>query len=198
LTVLIVVVVAAIGLVWLGQWLVVEDALVRTHAIVVLGGSLPSRAIEAARLYRDGWASEVWVTRGARFADEAAVRRLGIDVPGEEFYSEQVLQRLGVPKVAIRLLDGAVQNTAEELRLVGHELEGAGGGCVILVTSKPHTRRVRVTWKTVVGDTHCAVIRYATDEPFDERAWWRRRVDALAVSREILGLANAWAGFPIR
>src|ERR1700682_4049460 len=45
-----------------GPWLVVEDPLVKAKAIVVLSGAMPLRAIEAAKLYRGGYAPEIWLT----------------------------------------------------------------------------------------------------------------------------------------
>ena len=45
-----------------GRWLVVEDPLAKARAIVVLSGAMPSRALEAAKLYREGYAPEVWLT----------------------------------------------------------------------------------------------------------------------------------------
>jgi hypothetical protein len=67
-----------------------------------------------------------------------------------------------------------------------------------VVTSKPHTRRVRAIWhKLVPSDLHL-VVRFATDDTFDGAHWWRRTHDGLDVLRETLGLLNAWAGFPLR
>src|SRR2546421_12450807 len=45
-----------------GRWLVAEDPLGKASAIVVLSGAMPMRALEAATLYRDGYAPEVWLT----------------------------------------------------------------------------------------------------------------------------------------
>src|SRR5882757_3164959 len=45
-----------------GRWLVREDSIQKADAIAVLTGSLPSRALEAAQLYRDGYAKEIWLT----------------------------------------------------------------------------------------------------------------------------------------
>jgi hypothetical protein len=48
-----------------------------------------------------------------------------------------------------------------------------------------------------VGDAPQAVVRYATDAPYDPARSWRQTRDALAVSREVFGLMNVWAGFPV-
>jgi uncharacterized SAM-binding protein YcdF (DUF218 family) len=182
----------------MGRWLVTSDPLQQARAVVVLGGQVPFRAMEAAAVYNQGWAHEVWLTRGGVHPEDLALARLGIDRPPEYAYSRQVLERLGVPADAIHELTGQNQNTAEEVRDVARQLNAAGGGRVILITSKYHARRVRVLWHALVGSRPEAVVRYAADDPFAPGRWWRTTGDALAVSREYFGLLNAWAGFPIK
>jgi len=46
----------AIAFLEVGKWLVVEDSLTQSRAIAVLSGNMPLRAIEAAKLYRQGYA----------------------------------------------------------------------------------------------------------------------------------------------
>jgi hypothetical protein len=99
---------------------------------------------------------------------------------------------------AIRVLAAGVWNTVDEMRLVAAELERAGGDRVIIVTSKSHSRRVRATWSAIVGAFPRAIIRYAREEPYDAKGWWRNTRDALDVSREVFGLMNVWAGFPVQ
>lgn len=182
----------------LGHWLVVADPLEPGRAIVVLSGRLPFRAMEAASIYRAGWAPEVWLTKEARTPEELALDRLGVPVVRGEAYNREVLERLGVPARAIRLLDDGVWNTTDEVRLIARELAAGGADRVILVTSKTHSRRVRATWSAVVGSSPRATVRYASGEPFDDRQWWRHTRDALEVSREVFGLMNVWAGFPVQ
>ncbi|MDE3110146.1 MAG: hypothetical protein KGL02_09415, partial [Acidobacteriota bacterium] len=45
-----------------GRWLVCNDALRPSGVIVVLSGGVPWRAEEAARIFRMGYAHEVWIT----------------------------------------------------------------------------------------------------------------------------------------
>ncbi len=48
------------GVIWafrdVGRWLVDPDPVERARAIVVLSGRSPFRAMEAAAIYRQGWA----------------------------------------------------------------------------------------------------------------------------------------------
>jgi uncharacterized SAM-binding protein YcdF (DUF218 family) len=178
-----------------GQWLVVADPLASAQAIVVMGGRPPFRAMEAAELYRTGWAPEVWLTRPLEVASETEFRRLGIEVPTEEVYNQRALERLGVPASAIRVLPGRAQNTAQEVRLVADELRLRAGSRVILVTSKAHSRRVRATWQRVVRDDLAGLVRYTAAEPYDPQRWWRHTQDASVVAHEVVGLLNVWVGF---
>jgi uncharacterized SAM-binding protein YcdF (DUF218 family) len=193
----VVAIIAGWGATRLGRWLVVEDRLDRAAAIVVLGGGFPFRAIEAASLYSKGWAPEVWMVRSAAPAKEAALARLGVRVIAEDVSNRGILRRLGVPDAAIRVLDGDARSTGEEVQLVATRFSRVETA-VILVTSKPHTRRVRWIWARLVGGRPRAIVRAAPDEPFDAERWWRTSEDALAVTREVLGLVNAWAGFPVQ
>ena len=180
----------------LGRWLIISDALAPAHAVVVMRGGYPFRAIEAGVIYGEGWAPEVWLTRTR--ADEAAeaLRRLGMRAGTEDVANRVLLVRLGVPADAIRLLNGTAAHTADEVKLVAAELGRVGGDAVIIVTSKPHTRRVRATWRVVVDERPAAIVRYASDDPFHADRWWRYTPDALSVTRETFGLLRMWTGFP--
>ena len=183
----------------LGGWLMVEDPLEQARAIAVLSGHTPFRAMEAASIYRQGWAPEVWLTQPGVQPESAALASLGFKVVGDEnYYNRLVLIRLGVPKGAIRAVGEGAQNTAEEIQVIAREVKHMSGDRVILVTSKPHSRRVRSTWRVLVGRTPAAVVRYASGDPYNPDRWWRHTRDALAVSREVFGLMNLVAGFPVQ
>ncbi len=178
-----------------GRWLVVEDPVGKASAIAVLSGGMPVRALEAAKLYRQGYAPEVWLTHTPEPGE--SLKSMGIPFEGEEVYSARVLIHEGVPARAIHVLEPPIVNTADEVRVVSKALEREKDRSVILVTSKPHTRRVRLLWhKLAPGDCR-AIVRAASEDPFDPRHWWRSSGDALDVVREVLGIMNAWAGLPL-
>ena len=62
-----------------GKWLVREDPLEQAAAIAVLSGNIPTRALEAARLYHDGYAKEIWLTHTRTHA--GGLKVLGIHYP---------------------------------------------------------------------------------------------------------------------
>jgi len=180
----------------MGVVLVVEDPLEPAAAIVVLGGQVPFRALEAAALYRAGWAPRLVLVRGARREEQQALQALGVVVPEEWELSREVLRRAGVPSSAILLGEGEAADTLEELQIAAEALR-PGGAPVILVTSKVHARRVRLTWRRVAGSQSRGIVRTARQDPFDPDRWWKEKRFALAVVREYLGLLNYWAGFPV-
>ena len=78
-----------------------------------------------------------------------------------------------------------------------HAINAQNALPVILVTSKYHTRRTRLTWNYVTDGRSQAIVRAASGDPFDPDSWWKTRSYALSVVREYLGLANYYAGFPV-
>ena len=182
-----------------GTWLVVSDPLERSPAVAVLAGDVPFRAIEAATLFKDAWASEVWLTRPAvpKIIQDELVR-LGITLRLEDSYDREILAALGVPASAIRLIDGSAMNTTAELQLIARRARAMAADRVIIVTSRPHTRRVRATWRSLIGASPRAIVRGTSRDAYDPERWWRHTYDALAVSREFFGLLNVWTGFPLR
>lgn len=180
----------------IGNLLVVEDPLVHADVIVILSGRLPERAVEAARVYHAGYADQVWISPPPSPVDE--LKAMKISYLGEDFYNEKVLIAKGVPPDSIRILERADANTEEEVRQVAEDLHNLDLHSAIIVTSKPHTRRVRTIWRKLVGSQPHMIVRYPQDDIYDGAHWWRHTRDGLDVVRETLGLLNAWAGFPLR
>jgi len=162
---------------WIAGLLIVDDALRPASAIVVLGGGPSFRALEAAELYRAGWAPRIIAT-------------------GAVNWDRDVLLGAGVPPSAIVLTHGTPRDTLEELQTVSR-LVTAHSEPVILVTSKVHTRRTRLIWRYVTGQAASGIVRSARRDPFDPSQWWRERRLADDVVHEYLSLLNYCLGFPV-
>ncbi len=180
----------------LGRWLVSEDPLQKADATAVLSGRMPSRALEAARVYKQGYAGRVWLTHSTEPGAELA--QFSIPFAGEEVYDKQLLVHEGVPESAIEILDPPINNTADEMQTIGSALRRENLRTVIIVTSKVHTRRVLALWKRLSAQDGVSIVHGVSDDSFDPAHWWRTTSDALDVVRELLGLANTWAGLPLR
>src|SRR5439155_972285 len=70
-------------------------------AIVVLAGSIPTRVLEAADLYRTGLAARVVVTRERLARGESVLRVRGVHIPESDELTIAALEQLGVPAHAI-------------------------------------------------------------------------------------------------
>jgi len=180
----------------LGHWLVREDSLRPSAAVVVLSGAMPERALEAAEIYRAGFAAEVWITQPTE--PKQTMATLGIPFDGEEEYSRRVLLKRGVPERAIRIVQPTIVNTADEMGAIAATLQSAHGASVIVVTSKAHTRRVHGLWNRLEAGRGQIIVRAARTDSFDPDHWWRTSHDALDVVRELLGMMNVWAGLPLK
>ena len=179
-----------------GRWLVVEDPLRPAAAIAVFSGQMPERALEAARIYKQGYAPRVWLTYSTEPAER--LKKLSVPYKGEEEYNKEILAHEGVPESAIEILEPPIINTADEVRAFDDALKKERQGAIILVTSRVHTRRVRALWHRLAENQGTAIVRGVSEDAYDAEHWWRNTRDALDVVREVLGLMNVWAGLPVR
>ena len=178
-----------------GKWLVREDPLEEATAIAVLSGNIPTRALEAARLYHDGYAKEIWLTHPRAHADVLNV--LGIYYPRESDFNVWVLREQGVPAKAIHVLDSPIANTAEELDVISALLKAAGGQRVIVATNKAHTRRVHILWNMYFGSRGELIAHAVSNDDFEASHWWKTSGGRAQMNHELLGIMNAWAGLPV-
>lgn len=178
-----------------GHWLVRPDPLAPADVIVVLSGTMPARAAEAARIFRMGYSHKVWITRPVSPADELA--RMGIPYAGEEDYSSEVLIHEGVPAQAIRILPEIIVDTQQEVEEISRDARAEGDSRVMIVTSPQHTRRVKALWLKLVGRNPALIVRGSPQGGFDADHWWRNTRDAFSVVRELMGLLNVWTGLHV-
>jgi uncharacterized SAM-binding protein YcdF (DUF218 family) len=180
----------------LGRWLDREDPVQKAAAIAVLSGKMPDRALEAAKLYNQGYAPQVWLSYSVE--PQATLQKYGVPYAGEETYDRLLLLHQGVPESAIRILDPPIVNTADEMRTFGRALRNESSHRIIIVTSKLHTRRTAALWRRLASKDGEAIVRGVSDDAPNVAYWWQSTSSALDVVREVLGLLNTWAGLPLQ
>src|SRR5260370_8283614 len=94
---------------------------------------------------------------------------MGIPFSGEDHYNRLILIHEGVPAEAIHVLEPRIVNTADEIKVVAAALGRESNRTVIFVTTKAHTRRVRLLWRTLVPGQGRAIVRPASPDAFDPR-----------------------------
>ena len=190
-----VLVIGTLAGIYLGLWLVAADPPARSDAILVLEGLTPLRELEAAALYREGWAPRVVLSLARSGIPDEARRLAGDPEPQER--AVRVLRRGSVADRDIVRLDRAVENTLEELT-VGFEYARAHGfRRVILVSSPYHMRRVRVIWNARFEREILALVRPTRYEPVDPARWWRSARSLEEVLHEAAGITHFFLGSPI-
>ncbi|MBI2318711.1 MAG: YdcF family protein [Betaproteobacteria bacterium] len=171
---------AAIAAVFLiSDWLTRADQPAPASAIVVLGGD-PTRALEAAELYRAGLAPRVFITAPIRARFEQRLDRIGVPYPREEDLTRQVLVRNGVPDSAITLLGRDLVSTAQEAAALRRKLGESGSALV--VTSPYHVGRSRLIIGRELARERFRVLG-SRFEPFPD-PWWGDREAARNVILE--------------
>jgi len=182
----------------MGGYLIVEDPLERASAIVVLSSELPYRALEAARLYKDGWAPKVILTRPHRKRHSSILESLGIHRMEVHELHYEVLLRSEVEVEAIVVIDEGVGNTLSELKTVLRALSPSIDTTLIIVTSHYHSRRTRNIWDYLTDGNVRGIIRWTTEDSlFDAERWWKNRNSIELLVHEYGGLVNYWLGFPL-
>jgi uncharacterized SAM-binding protein YcdF (DUF218 family) len=178
----------------LGSFLVVEDSLRSADAIVVLGGTMYERQMEAVDLYQAGMAPRIYLFREiADWGEQVLIER---QVPYLRAVDVQVdaMVKLGVPREAIGILDQAA-NTASEAGLVRDLVDEQHLSTIIVVTSKQHTRRARLVLSRRLDDLGTTIVmrpsRYDLT-PADR--WWTDRSTIKFTLFESQSLLGYWLG----
>jgi uncharacterized SAM-binding protein YcdF (DUF218 family) len=178
----------------LGAWLVVEDPLEKADAVLVLGGTMYERPMEAVELYKEGWTTRIYLVRQVADWGEKLLVERNVQYTREVDLQVEVMGRLGVPREVIGILDQA-NSTAEEaddlLALVRREKFSR----VIVVTSKQHTRRARLVMNRKVKPAGVTVIvRASRFDRSNVDRWWTNRSTARFTLYEFQRLFAYWVG----
>ncbi len=187
---------APYGLRGLGKFLVVNDVLEKSDAVVVLstGVEYYPRLMESADLYRRGLAEYVVINGNRKSAELRELERLGFErCCGWDQDAVRILQLLGVPdERIIRVSAEDAFDTVSEARAVGAALRGTSVRSIIVATSRSHTRRARYIWSLLYGEVFTVNAAAAGADPFDPAAWWRQPRQIRWVLAEYGGWCFLW------
>jgi uncharacterized SAM-binding protein YcdF (DUF218 family) len=141
--------------------LVIESPISQADAILVLGGESQARPVAAARLYREGVASKVFI--------------IGT---GDHETNRRALLSGGVPENRITI-ESESKSTLENAEFAKPLLEAAGVRRVLLVTSSFHARRALATFQQRIpgiefGVTTSRIGWWDTPRGRDQEDEWAR------------------------
>jgi uncharacterized SAM-binding protein YcdF (DUF218 family) len=186
-------IIAVVALRGLGAFLVVEDPLQKADAIMILGGTMYERQLEAVELYKDGWAPRLFMLREISDAGELELRRRGIQYLSVVDVQIDAMVKLGVPRDRITILDQA-NSTAHEADLLAALAARERFLRVIVVTSKQHTRRARLVINRKMGDGVTVMVRSSRYDRARVDRWWTDRSTLRFTLFETQRLIAYWIG----
>ena len=163
-------------LTWVGSQLVHADPLEPADALVVLGGGLSDRLIEAADLYLADYAPLVVLTRPPEPSGVMALKRRGVKVESTMERQLRYFREIGVPASAVTALSETVTSTDQEASLVARWAQNRDVQSLIIVTSRFHTGRSHFIFDRRFRDTGITIrIHPSRFKRFDPESWWRNR-----------------------
>ena len=177
-----------------GLYLVVADRLVPADAIFVIDGMTPAREIEAAILYRGRLAPRIVLTLAR---DPTPIARRLAGEPTSQERAARALLHMGVPARAIVRSTRQADNTEQELKIDYEYAFANGFRRIILVTSPPHTRRVRTIWDARYQAKVPALVYPTSFDSWDAERWWRSRRWLEEGLHELVGIAHFKLGSPL-
>ncbi|HXK59317.1 MAG TPA: YdcF family protein [Acidobacteriota bacterium] len=180
-----------------GHWLAFEKAdFERVDAIVVLGGAVPDRPLEARDLYREKKSPQIILICERRGPWLEDLDELGIHVPGDCDLRRQVLEKQGVPPEAIVQIPAEVTSTWEEAVAFAQYAADNGIKSAVVVTSKYHARRSYLNFtRACAGQGIEIYMKPSKYCLFDPSGWWRERDQLKRVYIETANLTAYYLGF---
>jgi len=159
----------------IGGFLIVQDETHPADAIVVLSGSVPDRILEAVDLYQAHLAPRIILTRETPLPGLAAVRARGATLAEHHEQNISIAEQLGVPATAIAVMPTATTSTLAETKALVAYLKEQNVHSILLVTSKAHARRARLTFRTLAGPDLQIAVCPSRYDPFSAEQWWHER-----------------------
>ena len=162
---------------WVGRQLVHVDDPAPSDAIVVLAGGSPERELEAADLYRAGYAPLILMTREPEDPVIEVLRARGIQTASRLDRRLRDFHAFKVPDDAITVLEPEVTSTMQEAEAIAAWTRARRTTSLLIVTSAYHTARSRFALMRALRGSGVTVrLRAATAEPYEPSNLWQRRV----------------------
>ncbi|MDN3019557.1 YdcF family protein [Paenibacillus sp. BSR1-1] len=162
-----------------GKFLVVEEAVQKADAIIVLSGDRGERVEKAAELYHQGYGKYFVISGGIIYNDVTAA----------ELMKEHAL-KLGVPESAIILEDRA-DSTYENADFTRKVIKSYPIDSAIVVSSNYHMKRVKMIFER--DFEHSGVKLYyagAKDRYFNKTKWWSNNKSIMITVNEYIKMAG--------
>ena len=163
----------------IGYFPILDEKPTYSDAVVVLyiGVEYYPRLLEAAELYRKGFARKI-VINGNRKTDLLRkLERKGF-IKCCPWYENalRILSMFGVPRDNVICISAEdAYDTVSEAQEVGEHLITLGFTSIILTTSKFHSRRAHFIWTKMYKNRLSICSVSAKKDPYRPQGWWKER-----------------------
>ncbi len=183
------------GVFSLGHMITSTDPVEPADAVFVLGGSWLSRSLEAVRLYQEGKARHILLSRGGdEYEAEWLVRR-GLRIPSEsDIAYDVIVNQLHIPASAVIVLPQIVDNTAQEAEAAHMKMAAERWKKLIVVTDRASSRRAGYAFRRVLGNSAQVIMTCNRNDPYNPDRWWASRWSVRTTFYEAPKLLAYWMG----
>ncbi|OGB93727.1 MAG: hypothetical protein A3G35_14170 [candidate division NC10 bacterium RIFCSPLOWO2_12_FULL_66_18] len=176
----------------IGRYLITEHPPGKADLILVLSGQTVLRVPEAARLYHEGFAPKILLTREPTVRGTEELLRVGLRFPDSQETAITILEALRVPRNVILTISERADSTRAEMLTVVRFLKSHPAKRLIIVTNKSHTTRAYKIFATGLEPGIQLIMHPVPNDPYDPNRWWQDRADAKDVLHEYQALADFW------
>jgi len=164
-----------------GAFLVTEDDVEPSDAVVLLTGVGSIGALEAIDLLNEGLAHRVVILEQALGREAREFERHGLRPETSAARTIQLLRQGAAANVSAAVITVNVGGTNAEAVAVRRWCLERGIDSIIVITSRDHSARVRRVLRRTFGERYARVlVRIARYDAFDPSDWWQHR-DSLRV-----------------
>jgi uncharacterized SAM-binding protein YcdF (DUF218 family) len=173
----------------IGHFLIVGQRAGKVDAIVVLNGRDTERSLDAVDLYKGGYANLIILAQGSKQPGcDEFWKRVGKTFDGRLFF-QRAIEAMGIPENSFKLIGDGVSGTYDEAKATKRFMTENGYQSILLVTSKWHSRRAYLTFKSALKNDGIKVtIHPSKYDTFNPDAWWKNEIDAEKVFEEYIRL----------
>ncbi|WP_413306540.1 YdcF family protein [Bacillus sp. 1P10SD] len=162
-----------------GKFLVVDEKIQKSDAIIVLSGDKGERVEKAAKLYHQGYGKYFVISGGITYNDVTAAQLM-----------KNHARQLGVPEEAIILEDRA-DSTYENAEFTKQIIKSYPIHSAIVVSSNFHMKRVKMIFdRDFQGSQIKLYYTGAKDPHFNEARWWSNNKSIMITITEYLKMTG--------
>lgn len=186
-------IISAMGCRKAGLWLIKEDHPQTADAIVILTGSIADRVLQAADIYKSGYAGKILIVNESMGAYKELEKR-GFSVISKTSQTKDALVFFNVPRDSIIILPGDAESTMSEVMIIRNYISLNNNiDTILLITSSPHTRRASMIFNKAFSEMETPVTVLSIPSvynKFNADKWWRCKEDIQIVFLEYMKLMN--------